>query len=154
METIDNFSGLTLESFTYSHLCSYQGKEEGAPAAITRLLKRSKPLKRLAIDCTNCITDQEERHIIAAMVAGHAETLEYLLITRDTGMFGYYGWRPIFEAVSKCKGLKELGVLIGIGNVTKACVVSCECFPKILPWHQITFEPCRTSSTAFPVCWC
>ena len=97
-------------------------------AAITRLLERSKPLKRLAIDCVNCIKDEEEKVIIAAMLATHAETLEYLLVTRDTGIFGYYGNRHIFAGASKCKSLKQLGVYIGIGNFTEACVVSCECF--------------------------
>ena len=122
---MDSVSGLALESFTYSHWCSYQGKEEGAPAAITRLLQRSKPLKRLAIDCVNCITDEEERQITAVMVAAHARTLEYLLVTRDTGIFGYNNHRHIFAGASKCKALKELGVYIGIGNFTEACVVSC-----------------------------
>ena len=121
-----------MESFTYSHLCIYQGKEEGAPAAITRLLKRSKPLKRLVIDCVDCIKDEEENQITAAMVATHAETLEYLLVTSDTAFPDDYGGRSIFVDAGKCKSLKQLGLLIGVGNSAGFCAVSCDCFRQTL----------------------
>ena len=108
-----------LKSFVFVHDCEIA--EEGTSLAILRLLGKIHALRRLIIDCTDCLDDHEAE--VGSSISAHADSLESLLIT-----FECYGWtsepRCFPKAVSLCKGLKQLGFSVDVEEDLSHCLVS------------------------------
>ncbi|KAL8794065.1 MAG: hypothetical protein Q9195_003365 [Heterodermia aff. obscurata] len=108
---LDNYSRPFLETFTYHHDCKEDPNDTKASTAVLEFLQRFQHLKRLIIDCQDCLTPFES--IAASSIMSHAATLEHLLINCEPAHVEGLYEGSLLEAASKCKRLKQLGISFG-----------------------------------------
>lgn len=102
---LDNYSRPALETFTYRHDCNV---DTVASTAVLKFLQRFQHLKRLIIDCHECLTPFEST--AASSIMSHAASLEYLLIDCKTAHVEEPYEGSFLEAASKCKRLEQLSI--------------------------------------------
>ena len=118
---LNNYSKPALETFTYCHDCRGEADNIVGSTAVLEFLQRFQHLKRLIIDCQECLTRFEST--AASSVTSHAASLEYLLINCETAHVEGPYEGSFLEAASKCKRLKQLSISFRVPDSVKVGAV-------------------------------
>lgn len=121
---LDNYLTPRLRSFVYRDACADAGQDREAANAVIRFLHRTKHLKCLILDCSECFAEPELETKAAASIMDHAASLECLLVSHEFDSHVAADEWYIRKAARSCKRLRQLGISINDINTINDCIVS------------------------------